>query len=88
MINASAAGLEYDATPVPIEALPYDAALADLVYRRGDTAWVRAARACGHRATDGLPMLIEQGALAFERWLGIAAPRDAMWDAVLVPDAH
>ena len=36
VINASAAGLEYDAMPVPIEALPYDAAIADLVYRRGD----------------------------------------------------
>jgi shikimate dehydrogenase len=87
VINASAAGLEPDAMPVPIEALPYDAAIADLVYRHRETAWVRAARACGHRATDGLPMLIEQGALSFERWFGIAAPRDAMWDAVLVPGA-
>jgi shikimate dehydrogenase len=86
VVNASAAGLEYDAMPVPIEALPFDAAVADLVYRRGETAWVRAARACGHRALDGLPMLIEQGALAFERWFGMPAPRDAMWDAVLVPD--
>jgi len=70
------------------ESLPFGAAIADLVYRRGETAWVRAARACGHRAVDGLPMLIEQGALAFERWFGVPAPRDAMWDAVLVPDAR
>jgi shikimate dehydrogenase len=27
-------------------------------------------------------MLIEQGALAFERWLGIPAPRDVMWASV------
>lgn len=88
VINASAAGLEDDEFPLAIESLPYDAAVADLVYRRGETPWVRAARACGHRATDGLPMLVEQGALAFERWFGIAAPRDVMWDAVLLPDAH
>ena len=88
VINATAAGLEDDELPLPIESLPFGAAIADLVYRRGETAWVRAARACGHRAVDGLPMLIEQGALAFERWFGVPAPRDAMWDAVLVPDAR
>ncbi|HEY3461387.1 MAG TPA: hypothetical protein VGL52_11230 [Casimicrobiaceae bacterium] len=26
-------------------------------------------------------MLVEQGALAFERWFGIDAPRDVMWEA-------
>lgn len=88
VINATAAGLEDDTLPIAIESLPFGIAVADLVYRRGETPWVRAARACGHRAMDGLPMLIEQGALAFERWLGIAAPREAMWDAVLIPDAH
>ncbi|HUO51053.1 MAG TPA: shikimate dehydrogenase [Gemmatimonadaceae bacterium] len=87
VINATAAGLEDDAMPIAIESLPYDAAVADLVYRRGETPWVRAARACGHRATDGLPMLVEQGALAFERWFGVPAPRQVMWDAVLVSDA-
>jgi shikimate dehydrogenase len=54
----------------------------DLVYRRGETAWVRQARARGLRAVDGLPMLIEQGALAFERWFGEAPDRAAMWAAV------
>ncbi len=36
----------------------------------------------GTRATDGLPMLVEQGAAAFERWFGMPAPRDAMWRAI------
>jgi shikimate dehydrogenase len=91
VINASAAGFEEEGElPVEIEALPFDAAVADLVYRRGETAWVRAARACGHRAIDGLPMLIEQGALAFESWFGGTAPRDVMWDSVTMEetDAH
>jgi shikimate dehydrogenase len=57
----------------------------DLVYRRGGTPWVRAALACGHRASDGLPMLIEQGALAFEKWFARPAPRAQMWDAVTMP---
>ena len=54
----------------------------DLVYRRGGTPWVRALRAQRRSAVDGLPMLIEQGALAFERWFGIAPDREAMWEAV------
>ena len=34
------------------------------------------------RATDGLPMLIAQGALAFERWFGRPPDLEAMWSAV------
>ena len=57
-------------------------AVLDLVYRRGLTPWVRQARARGLRASDGLTMLVEQGALAFERWFGVAPDRDVMWEAV------
>jgi shikimate dehydrogenase len=85
VVNASASGLEDDLFPVAIESLPYDAAVVDLVYRRGDTPWVRAALACGHRASDGLPMLVEQGALSFEKWFGRKAPRAVMWDSVTMP---
>jgi shikimate dehydrogenase len=54
----------------------------DLVYRPRETAWVRAARTGGHPAVDGFCMLLEQGALAFEWWLDIAAPRDVMRSAL------
>ncbi|MBC7895414.1 MAG: shikimate dehydrogenase, partial [Cytophagaceae bacterium] len=40
----------------------------DLVYRVGDTALVRAARAHGLRAIDGREMLLHQGAAAFRCW--------------------
>lgn len=83
VVNATPLGmLDDDPMPVPIDRLPPDAAVVDLVYRSGGTAWVRAARARGINAIDGLPMLIEQGALAFERWFGVAPDRDAMWNAV------
>jgi shikimate dehydrogenase len=82
VVNATPVGLRDDAVPVDVALLPVRAAVLNLVYRPGETAWVRAARARGHRASDGLPMLVEQAALAFERWFGVAADRDAMWRAV------
>ena len=83
VVNATPLGLgDGDRLPVPIERLPRGAAVFDLVYRRGGTPWVRAARADGLTAADGLGMLVEQGALAFERWFGRAPDREAMWRAV------
>jgi shikimate dehydrogenase len=82
VVNATSVGLRDHRHPAPLDALADGAAVLDLVYRRGGTAWVRAARDRGHRASDGLPMLLEQGALAFERWFGVEAPRAVMWAAV------
>ncbi len=82
VVNATPIGLRDDAHPVALELLPRTAAVVDLVYRVGGTAWSRAAADRGHRACDGLPMLIEQGAAAFERWFGITADRAAMWRSV------
>ena len=83
VINATPVGLGGDsALPVDPQLLQPRAAALDLVYAAGGTAWVRAARARGHPAADGLTMLIEQGAAAFVRWLGVAPDRDAMWSAV------
>jgi shikimate dehydrogenase len=55
----------------------------DLVYRPGGTPWVKAARKKGIRAADGLPMLLEQGALSFQRWFGIEPDREAMRQSLL-----
>ena len=82
VVNATPVGMRDDALPVEAASLPRGAAVLDLVYRRGETAWVRAARARGHAARDGLAMLVEQGALAFARWFGIEPDREAMRAAV------
>jgi shikimate dehydrogenase len=78
VVNATPAGMRDDAFPANPDAIPSGAAVLDLVYRRGETAWVRAARARGLAARDGLEMLVEQGALAFSRWLGVEPDREAM----------
>lgn len=82
VINATPIGLHNDDVPVALDALRRDAVLYDLVYRPGETPWIRAARARGHSAADGLGMLVEQGALAFERWFDRPPNREAMWRAL------
>jgi shikimate dehydrogenase len=82
IVNATPIGLAHDGMPVDPAWLPVGAAVLDLVYRAGETAWVRAARERGHRAADGLPVLVEQGALAFQRWTGVEPDRSVMWQAV------
>jgi shikimate dehydrogenase len=63
--------------------LPNNAIIYDLVYNPSETKLVKGARAAGLIAVTGLGMLIEQAALAFERWTGITANRDAMRNAVI-----
>ena len=82
VVNASPIGMSGDAHPVSLDLVQKNAAVVDLVYRVGGTSWSREANARGHRACDGLPMLIEQGAAAFERWFGVRADRGAMWRAL------
>lgn len=82
LVNATPVGLADDAVPLAIDQIPRDAAVTDLVYRPGESSFVREARARGHVAADGLVMLLEQGAEAFRRWFGIEPNRDVMWRAV------
>ena len=62
-----------EAIPLPDEAVIYD-----LVYNPAPTALVARARAVNMPAANGAGMLLEQGALAFERWTGLPAPRSVM----------
>ena len=82
VVNATPVGLHGDAFPVPIDLLPHGCAVFDLAYRAGETPWVTAARDAGHRAADGEGMLIEQGAISFEKWFGIRPDRNVMWKAI------
>ena len=63
---------------LPLDALPPDATVIDLVYAPRDTAVLRAARALSLRTVDGLGMLVHQGALSFRAFTGRDAPLDAM----------
>jgi shikimate dehydrogenase len=82
VVNATSIGLHDESYPLDPALLAPGAAVIDLVYKPGESAWTRVVRARGHRACDGLPMLIEQGALAFEQWFGFEPDRSVMWKSL------
>lgn len=66
------------AAALPLDRLPETAVVCDLVYQPRVTAVLARASARGLSTVDGLGMLLYQGALAFERWTGEAAPVGVM----------
>ena len=82
VINATSVGLKDDAMPIDLSLVRRDAVVIDLVYRPGETRFVRALRERGTRAVDGITMLVEQAALAFEKWFSVTPDRTRMWEAL------
>jgi shikimate dehydrogenase len=83
VVNATALGMAADPTgPIDPADLRRARWVLDLVYAPTETAFVRAARARGIRASDGLPMLLAQGAAAFAWWFGHPPNVEVMWRAV------
>lgn len=84
IVNATPVGQREAEQPLDVGIIPKTAAVMDLVYHRGGgTPWVKAARKRGNPAADGLPMLLEQGALSFQRWFGIEPDREVMRQSLL-----
>jgi shikimate dehydrogenase len=84
LINATSLGWHPGEMPIKpelLDQLPPDALVVDLTYR--DTDFLIAARKRGLRTLDGLPMLVHQGAKAFELFTGQAAPVEIMMEAAL-----
>ena len=83
VVNATRVGLDpSDPSPFDLSMLARAGAAMDLIYGRHQTAFVRSAEVAGVRVTDGLEMLVQQGAASFERWWGRPAPVEAMRDAI------
>ncbi|MDC8753706.1 shikimate dehydrogenase [Erythrobacter sp. sf7] len=77
VINASSLGMQgqpplpFDWSHAPPGSIAYDIVTAPL-----DTAFLKDARAKGHRTIDGLSMLIGQAAVAFEKFFDAPPPRE------------
>jgi shikimate dehydrogenase len=81
VINATQLGMTGQ-EPMPgfvldeLTVLAPDALVFDMVYAPLETALLRGARGRGLKTSDGLVMLIGQAATAFEKFFGVAPPRE------------
>jgi shikimate dehydrogenase len=83
VVNTTRLGLEpNDPAPIDLARLGRAGSAMDLVYGREKTPFVLAAERHGVRSTDGMEMLVQQGAASFERWWDRPAPIDTMRAAV------
>jgi shikimate dehydrogenase len=88
-VNATTVGMVAPGMTIAVAALPDHATVFDLVYVPPETPLLAAARARGLRAQNGSEMLVQQAAIAFERWTGEAGMADVMRAAIapLLADA-
>jgi shikimate dehydrogenase len=84
VINCTALGMKPgDPSPVPAGMLRAEHLVLDTIYTAVRTPLMCAADAVGARATNGLSMLLHQGALSFEIWFQRDAPLEVMRAALL-----
>jgi shikimate dehydrogenase len=78
LINTTNQGM-YDQPPLDLalDDLPRTALVSDLIYVPLETPLIKAAKARGHVAINGLGMLLNQAVPAFEAWFGIKPVIDA-----------
>jgi len=81
-VNATSVGMIDPGITIDVARLPAHATVFDLVYVPAETPLLAAARALGLRAANGSEMLIQQAAIAFERWTGVGGMADVMRAAV------
>jgi shikimate dehydrogenase len=72
LVNATSLGMTgQPALELPLDDLPRDAVVNDIVYVPLETPLLAAAAARGNRAVDGLDMLMHQGRPGFAEWFGV-----------------
>jgi shikimate dehydrogenase len=83
IINCTTVGMRYSAqegqVPFKTGLIPSGALVYDLVYNPSETPLLKMAMKADARTLGGLPMLVYQGAAAFELWIGENAPLNVMF---------
>jgi shikimate dehydrogenase len=82
LVNCTSVGLDggdpFGSLPLVAGSLSNYRCVVDLVYTPSGTRLIDAAAAAGAVTVDGLEILVGQGALSFERFTGLPAPRGVM----------
>ena len=81
LVNATPLGMRGDLKDQQLLASLPAGAVFDVVYDPPETSLVSSAKALGHSTVSGLTMLVEQGAHAFNRWVGSTPPSQVMREA-------
>jgi shikimate dehydrogenase len=85
VVNATPLGMKQnDPSPLPDGLLTKGHLVYDTVYSGGTSALIGQAIKAGAKGSNGLSMLLHQGALAYEIWFNETAPLETMREA-LVP---
>ena len=86
VVNATSASLSGDLPPVPEESFARGCLGYELAYGKGLTPFLKVARSAGAaRLADGVGMLVEQAAEAFEWWRGVRPETAPVIERLTVP---
>jgi shikimate dehydrogenase len=86
VVNATSASLFGQAPPVPASAFRPGGLAYELAYGKGLTPFLRLAKQGGaSKIADGVGMLVEQAAEAFERWRGVRPDTKAVIENLTIP---
>src|SRR5690606_17949351 len=85
IVNATSVGMYPNDNESPwIDGIPFPRGVTvyDMIYRPARTKLMEQAEAYGGQAINGCGMLVRQGAAAFEKWTGVSAPVEVMFQAL------
>ena len=86
VVQCTSVGMSRDDADVAVaidwDSLAIGAVALDVVYTKAETEFVRAAARASVPVVNGAGLLVEQGALAFQLWLGVEPPRNVMRQAI------
>jgi shikimate dehydrogenase len=85
LVNATSMGMSpnISQTPLASKLLGPGLIVFDIVYNPIKTRLLREAEEAGAESVSGVDMFVWQGALAFERWIGVKAPLELMRTEVI-----
>jgi shikimate 5-dehydrogenase len=82
LVQTTSVGLHDEPFPFSIEGISAQTLAVDIIVTPRDTPFLKEAKKLGCRTLNGLDMLLYQGALAWEFWLGGQAPVEEMKQAL------
>lgn len=85
IVNSTSVGMQggdaRSVSPLRADLIPASSLVYDMVYNPARTPLLEEAAEAGANCLGGLPMLVYQGAGSFERWTGLDAPVQVMFEA-------